>query len=270
MSRRPRAPTERRAVAVATLALTSTLAAAPGSAQSSDIQGTTEVSVPRANFRADCSMNAEVIATLTEGEEVELLGTAGSWYRVRHTESGIEGCMHHSVLGTVTSLSEEEAEGLEEWEEEAQERGEEAREREQEAREAEWAARRARGEKRVTGYLDLNPVGYGTPGEDRLHFDGSLFSVDGAGRPVAIPNSHFENDFDYSFSTREETVVGGHLGTDVTYFFSKVFGIGASVIFSRATEEFEFSPPDLAAGEQIVEEVILGGLSATLGVRFRF
>lgn len=363
-----------RAIAVSTLAFTSTLAAAPGSAQSVDTRGTAEVSVPRANFRADCSMSAEVVATLTEGEEVEVLGTAGSWYRVRHSESGIEGCMHRTVLGTVTMLSEEELS-----EEEAERR----------AREAEWAARRARGEKRVTGYLDLN-VGYGSPGEDRLNTEGSLFMQDANGNLVTIPNSHFADEYEYGgdlayglaggflvklyqggsvgggasltratysvdlfsvsstphpifqqiivsddistdgpdrtetalhlhavyapptpdvwrvrvfigptifrvdlpvsdgflvryptnpprrevvsveFGEHEETVVGAHAGADVAYFFSRAFGIGASAIFSRATEEFEFSPPDAPSGEQIVEEVTLGGLAAMVGVRFRF
>lgn len=406
------------AIAVSILALTWTLAATPASAQSVDTRGTTEVSVPRANFRADCSMSAEVVATLTEGEEVEVLGIAGSWYRVRHTESGIEGCMHQTVLGAVTPLSEEEAEELEEWEEEIREREAEAREAELEAererreealeaererreaeleareeeaerraREAEWAARRARGEKRITGYLDLN-IGYGIPGEDGLHVEGALFFA--TNPPTPIPNSHFVDDYEYSgdlsygvaggvlvalvrggsvgggvsltrttystdlreeislphptvpgvivedsfttsapdrtetalhlhavyapptpeqlrvrvflgptifrlelpiagtiswifpvnpprvviqdveFGEESETVVGGHVGVDVAYFFSRSVGIGASVNYSRATEEFEFSPLDAPSGEQIVEEVTLGGLSAALGVRFRF
>lgn len=385
-----------RAIAVSTLALSLILAAAPGSAQSVDTRGTAEVSVPRANFRADCSMSAEVVATLTEGEEVEVLGTAGSWYRVRHDESGIEGCMHQTVLGRVTPSSAQESEELEEWEEERREREQEARnaeaEAERERREAELEARedeadrRARGEKRVTGYLDLN-IGYGTPGEDRLNSEGAFFLF--TDPPTPLPNSHHEDEYRYGgdltygiaggvlvalrrggsvgggasllrstytvnldlegslphfrlpgivvgddiatkgpdrtetalhihgvyspptpeelrvrifagptvfrielpiwerlfwefpvnpprvefqrveFDKREETVVGGHLGADVAYFFSKVFGIGGSALYSRGTEEFEFSPPESPEGK-IVEEVTLGGFSAMLGVRFRF
>lgn len=394
-NRRPVHVRVTRAIAVSIPAFSLMLAAAPGSAQSVDTRGTAEINVPRANFRADCSLSAEVVATLTEGEEVEVLGTAGSWYRVRHAESGIEGCMHQTVLGAVTPLSEEEAEELEEWEEEIREREAEAREAELEAREeeaerrareAEWAARRARGEKRVTGYLDLN-IGYGTPGEDRLRTEGRLISF-ATDPPTPVPNSRYEDEYEFggdltygvaggvlvalraggsvgggasltrsTYSTdldleasrphftvpgviagdrvtarapdrtetalhvhavyapptpeplrvrvfvgptvfrielpvwevifwstfenpprlqiaeiqygeRKETVVGGHVGADVAYFFSKAFGIGASALYSRATEEFNFaSTPDV---EPIIEEVTLGGLSAMLGVRFRF
>lgn len=419
-NRRPSRTQVIQTIAVLNLAIASGFAAASGSAHSADIQGTAVVSVPSANFRADCSLSAEIVATLTEGDALEVLGSAGNWYRIRHAESGIEGCMHRSVIGAITTSSDEEAEGREEWQNEIREREEEARETELEAarerreaeleaererreteleareeeaerraRDAEWAARRARGEKRVTGYFDLNPVGYGAPGEDSLHVEGSLFFFDEAGRPVAIPNSHFESDFDYGgdlayglaggflvalyrggsigggasltratyavdvdyeasephfrvpvivgdtiaveapdrretalhlhavyapptpeqlrvrlfvgpsafrielpvttghslifldsppgyeilelgFSTSEETVIGGHLGTDVAYFFSKAFGIGATVIYSRATEEFRFSPAETTSDDQIVEEITLGGLSAMLGVRFRF
>lgn len=400
-------------VVLAAILLASGLLAEPSGGQTPGVEGTAQVSVPRANFRATCSMSAEVVATLTEGEEVEVLDTAGSWYRVRHTESGIEGCMHQTVLGTVTPSSEEGAEELEEWEEEIHEREAEleaererrkaeleaererceaeleAREEETErrAREAEWAARRARGEKRITGYLDLN-IGYGIPGEDGLNVEGALFFA--TNPPTPIPNSHFVDDYEYSgdlsygvaggvlvalvrggsvgggvsltrttystdlreeislphptvpgvivedsfttsapdrtetalhlhavyapptpeqlrvrvflgptifrlelpiagtiswifpvnpprvviqdveFGEESETVVGGHVGADVAYFFSRSVGIGASVNYSRATEEFEFSPLDAPSGEQIVEEVTLGGLSAALGVRFRF
>lgn len=78
-----------------TLALCLGLAALPGIAQESL---TVRVDVARANFRAGCSPDAEVIADLERGEELRLLASEGSWYRVLHVESGIEGCMHRDVL----------------------------------------------------------------------------------------------------------------------------------------------------------------------------
>lgn len=239
-------------VVLAAILLASGLLAEPSAGQTPGVEGTAQVSVPRANFRATCSMSAEVIATLTEGEEVEVLDTAGSWYHVRHTESGIEGCVHQTVLGAVTPLSEEAAEELEEWEEEIHEREAEAREAELEAererrevgleareeeaerraREAEWAARRARGEKRVTGYLDLN-IGYGSPGEDRLHIDGSFFEFTDPPRP--IPNSQHEDDYEYDGDTTYG-VAGGFL---VALYRGGSVGGGASLMRASYSVDLE-------------------------------
>ncbi|MGH9379362.1 MAG: hypothetical protein ACRD2Z_01925 [Thermoanaerobaculia bacterium] len=375
-------------------------------------QGTAQVSVARANFRATCSLDADVMATLLEGAEVEVLASEGDWYRVRHLATGIEGCLHHTVLGSVAVSEVEaeddlrEAEAREAAEREAAAR--EAAEREaaaraaeleaqRERREAELAAREAEGEqmareadratpgsKRLTGYLDFN-IGYTAPAVDRLTYSGPVTQ---GSPPRVVPGSRADSDYQYDrdltfgvaggflralaagggigagvshtratyavdldlqvsrphsmlpmaivadgiatpgpdreetavhlhvvyapptaeqwrirlflgpslfrselplwsvvvsrfpvnpprmeiqrveFSTQEETVVGGHVGADLAYFFSDVFGIGALGMFSRATGEVTIALPDPA--ESLAADFDLGGVSATLGLRLRF
>lgn len=70
------------------------------------------------------------------------------------------------------------------------------------------------------------------------------------------------------YDEQSETVLGGHAGADLAYFFSRAFGVGTSVIYSRGSETFRFTPAD--DPDPIEAEVTLGGLSATVGVRFRF
>lgn len=373
-------------------------------------QGTAQISVERANFRADCSPSADVMATLLEGAEVEILESRGDWYRVRHPATGVEGCVHSTVIGPVTPLPEAEPEEVEpapgepapeeptpeepepeevepeEVEEElpeapARETAEpEVTERDAEAREGELEAER----ERFTGYLDFN-VGYATPAEDGLSYASPVIQ---GNPPRLIPGSRAQAEYEYGrdlafgvaggflrtlsggggvgagvsltqatygmglglqvsrpypsiptlivadgfatlgpdreetvlhlhviyappsgeqwqarfflgpsvfrselpvwgvvrarfpddpprmvirrveFSTREETVVGGHVGLDVAYFFSDAFGIGASAVLSGATGEISISTLD--PEESLDLDVTLGGLSTTLGVRFRF
>lgn len=100
-------------IARSTLALCLGLAALPGVAQESL---TVRVDVAQANFRAGCSEDADVIADLERGEELRLLASEGSWYRVLHVESGIEGCMHRGVLEVETAseeIAEEEGSAVE-------------------------------------------------------------------------------------------------------------------------------------------------------------
>lgn len=100
-------------IARSTLALCLGLAALPGIAQESL---TVRVDVAQANFRAGCSQDADVIADLERGEELRLLASEGPWYRVLHVESGIEGCMHRSVLEVETpsaDIAEEESSAVE-------------------------------------------------------------------------------------------------------------------------------------------------------------
>lgn len=351
-------------------------------------QGTAHVSVERANFRADCSPSADVMATLLEGAEVEILESRGDWYRVRHPATGVEGCVHSTVIGRVTPPSEagpEEAEPeLEEVEpqepEEVEEELPEATERAAEAPEGELEAE----PERFTGYLDFN-VGYATPAEDGLSYASPVIQ---GNPPELVPGSRAQSEYEYGrdltfgvgggflrtlsggggvgagasltqatysmglgllvsrpypsiptlivadgiatlgpdrketvlhlhvvyappsgeqwqtrfffgpsvfrselpvwgvvrggfpvdpprmvirrveFSTREETVVGAHVGLDVAYFFSDAFGIGASAVLSGATGEISISTLD--PEEPLDLDVTLGGLATMLGVRLRF
>lgn len=370
------------------------------------VQGTAQVSVERANFRADCSPSADVMATLLEGAEVEILESRGDWYRIRHPATGVEGCVHGSVIGPVAPLPEAEPEESEpepeevepvpevtvpvpdEVEpepvdvepEEVEEELPEAPARDAEAREGELEAER----QRFTGYLDFN-VGYATPAEDGLSYASPVIQ---GNPPRLVPGSRTQAEYEYGrdlafgvaagflrtlsggggvgagaslthatygmglgvlvsrpfpsiptlivadgfatlgpdreetalhlhvvyappsgeqwqtrfffgpsvfrselpvwgvvrarfpgdpprmvirrieFSTREETVVGGHVGLDVAYFFSDAFGIGASAVLSGATGEVSISTLD--PEESLDLDVTLGGLSTTLGVRLRF
>lgn len=369
-------------------------------------QGTAQVSVERANFRADCSLSADVMATLLEGAEVEILESRGDWYRIRHPATGVEGCVHASVIGPVTPLPEAEPEEPElepeevepvpevtvpvpeevETEpvdvepEEVEEELPEAPARDAEAREDELEAEH----QRFTGYLDFN-VGYATPAEDGLSYASPVIQ---GNPPRLVPGSRTQAEYEYGrdlafgvaagflrtlsggggvgagasltqatygmglgllvsrpypsiptlivadgfatlgpdreetvlhlhvvyappsgeqwqtrfffgpsvfrselpvwgvvrgqfpvnpprivirrveFSTREETVVGGHVGLDVAYFFSDAFGIGASAVLSGATGEISISTLD--PEESLDLDVTLGGLSTMLGVRLRF
>lgn len=90
-------------IARSTLALCLGLVALPAVAQESL---TVRVDVAQANFRAGCSEDADVIADLERGEKLRLLASEGSWYRVLHVESGIEGCMHRDVLELETPSTE--------------------------------------------------------------------------------------------------------------------------------------------------------------------
>lgn len=266
-----------RTMAVATLALTSTLAAAPGFAQSVDIQGTTEVGVPRANFRAGCSMSAEVVATLLEGDEVEVLGGAGDWYRVRHTESGIEGCMHRTVLGPVTPLAEEEIDEPEEREEENREREAEAREAELEAererREAELEAseeelerrtaqrrRGARQEGRVSGWLEL---GYGVAALGTESYGWEEFggppTADRSGNIVGPGRFNLGHSYDYSEGeaiTGGGGVLFGQWGGGIL-ISRQTYEDPADVVWFESDPRFDFPPglPPIAIQERFPQDL---------------
>lgn len=385
---------------VCALVLVSAGLPAAASQTQTPAQGTAQVSVERANFRADCSPSADVMATLLEGAEVEILESRGDWYRIRHPATGVEGCVHSTVIGRVTPLPEAEPEEVEpelpepepeeveaeEVEEElpeapAREIAEpETTERDAEAREGELEAER----ERFTSYLDFN-VGYATPAEDGLSYASPVIQ---GSPPELVPGSRAQSEYEYGrdlafgvaggflrtlsgggsvgagasltqatysmglgllvsrphpsiptlivadgtatlgpdrketvlhlhvvykppsgeqwqarfflgpsvfrselpvwgvvraqfpmdpprmvirrveFSTREETVVGAHVGVDVAYFFSDAFGIGASAVLSRGTGEISISTLD--PEESLDLDVTLGGLSTTLGVRLRF
>lgn len=91
----------RRNSVVAAMALAaglSMISAAIAEAQEATGETTAQVSVRSANFRAACSLGAKVVAGLTEGERVVVLGREGEWYHVRHPPNGVTGCMHQSVL----------------------------------------------------------------------------------------------------------------------------------------------------------------------------
>lgn len=57
-----------------------------------------EVSVRSANVRQDCSLSSPVLRSLPRGEQLVVLESVGEWHRVRHAYSGLEGCMHDSVI----------------------------------------------------------------------------------------------------------------------------------------------------------------------------
>lgn len=385
------------------------LTAVASSAQT-PAEGTAQVNVERANFRATCSLDADIMATLLEGAEVEVLAQEGDWYRVRHFASGVEGCLHNSVLGSVTPVGAEPEDDLDEAAaREAAERAAEleaereaaAREAEVEAererREAERVAREAQrqqvaqeaertapGGDRLAGYLDFN-IGYTVPAIDGVSYSGpvtrgnpprvvsgsradskyqydrgltfgvaggflrALPSGGGIGAGVRLTRATYAVDLDLQvsqphrsiptvivaddfatsgpdreetvvhlhvvyapplaepwrvrlflgpslfqselplwsavvsrfpvnpprmairrveFSTQEEDVVGGHVGADLTYFFSDRVGIGASGVYSRATGEVTVDLPGPA--QSLVGDLDLGGVSVTLGLRLRF
>lgn len=373
-------------------------------------QETARVNVPRANFRATCSLDADVVAALLEGAEVEVLASEGEWYRVRHLATGIEGCLHRSVLSVTPSgvepeddLSEaatDDAATREATAREAAEREAAARaaelEAERERREAERAAREAQRRQAareadrtasgdlLAGYLDFN-IGYTVPAVDALSYSGPVtrgnppgvvsgsradsayqydrdltFGVAGGflralaaggdiGAGVSISRAAYTVDLDLQvsqshpsnptvivaddiatsgpdreetavhlhvvyappttepwrlrlflgpsllqselpvwravvsrfpvdpprmeiqrveFSTQEETVVGGHVGADLAYFFSDAVGIGASGVYSRATGEVNIVLPEPA--QSLAGDFNLGGVSAKVGLRLRF
>ena len=64
----------------------------------------------------------------------------------------------------------------------------------------------------------------------------------------------------------EETAWGFHAGGDVTYFFSRVFGIGGFARMSRG--EVTIVDDDIPADGPV--DVKLGGFQGGLGLRFRF
>lgn len=204
-------------------------------------QGTATVSVERANFRAACSSSADVMATLLEGAEVEVLESLGDWYRVRHTATGVEGCLHRSVLGRVTPPAEVEPEDelREATEREAAQR--EAAEREAAQREAERAAREAEAEQRaretertapradsgerLTGYLDFN-FGFTTPEDDSLSYSSPATE----GRPPRpVPGSRAESQYQYARG-RTFGVAAGFLRT-----LASGGRVGAGASLTRAT-----------------------------------
>lgn len=372
------------------------LTAVAGSAQTPE-QETARVNVERANFRASCSLDADVMATLLEGAEVEVLAREGDWYRVRHFASGVEGCVHHTVLGSVTPPGEEPEDDLGEATERAAAAREAELEAERERREAERAAREAQRQQaaqeaeppapsdvRLAGYLDFN-IGYTVPAIDGVSYSGpvtqgnppsvvsgsradsryqydrgltfgvaggflrALTAGGGIGAGVSLTRAAYAVDLDLQvsqphrssptvvvaddiatsgpdreetavhlhvvyapplaepwrmrlflgpslfqselplwsavvsrfqqdpprmeiqrveFSTQEETVVGGHVGADLAYFFSDRVGIGASGVYSRATGEVTVVLPEPA--QSLVGNFDLGGVSATLGLRLRF
>jgi hypothetical protein len=70
----------------------------------------------------------------------------------------------------------------------------------------------------------------------------------------------------YDTDTVEETAWGFHVGGDVTYFFSRVFGIGGFARVSRG--EVTIEDDDIPADRPV--DLRVGGLQGGLGLRFRF
>jgi hypothetical protein len=70
----------------------------------------------------------------------------------------------------------------------------------------------------------------------------------------------------YETQKVEETAWGFHVGGDVTWFFSRVFGIGGFARLSRG--EVTVEDPDIPADGPI--DVKVGGFQGGLGLRFRF
>jgi hypothetical protein len=76
-----------------------------------------------------------------------------------------------------------------------------------------------------------------------------------------------EVDIDsYETDKVEETAWGFHVGGDVTWFFSRGFGIGGFARLSRG--EVTIEDPDIPADGPV--DVKVGGLQGGLGLRFRF
>ena len=70
----------------------------------------------------------------------------------------------------------------------------------------------------------------------------------------------------YETEKVEETAWGFHVGGDVTWFFSRVFGIGGFVRVSRG--EVTVEDPAIPADDPV--DVKVGGFQGGLGLRFRF
>lgn len=69
--------------------------AAPVTAQ------TLRVTAATTNLRAKPAADADIVATLTKGAELEMIGQEGAWYRVRVKPSGVEGFVHSLVVETI-------------------------------------------------------------------------------------------------------------------------------------------------------------------------
>jgi hypothetical protein len=74
------------------------LAASLALAQATQAAPTVVINVERASMRDKATLNTGVIATLTRGEELEVLGMSGAWYHVRVKSTGKVGYVSTAVV----------------------------------------------------------------------------------------------------------------------------------------------------------------------------